>query len=196
MPTTNAVQFNPSQANQLSDGSYDSDSLLTGGFPGGGTTIIPSNFVNKLFYQLTTYITALANALVIKGFTNADTSLATLTAVFENILTTADFQVPNGQQITASTGTTVIDLSLGTIIELTLGTNTTVSFNNIKPFQTIILTVFQSGSSSYTCNFPLGFFPNNPVSSTLGSTTTITYITRYNASSGLQDAYLSSVVVH
>lgn len=85
---TNFLQWNPSQVNQESDASYLTDTQRVGGAVAG---IFPSQLANKLFYQVSTFVAALATALVNKGYEMQDTSLATLVTAMANILTKADF---------------------------------------------------------------------------------------------------------
>lgn len=96
MATTNFLQWNPNAANQESDATYGSDSQRSGG--AGVGSIFASVLANKLFYQLSIFVTALATALRNKGYTTTDgatspsTALAALTAVLANLVTNADLQ--------------------------------------------------------------------------------------------------------
>lgn len=85
---TNFLQWNPSQVNQEADASYLTDTQRVGG---AVTGIFPSDLANKLFYQVSTFIVALATALVNKGYEMQDANLATLVTAMANILTKADF---------------------------------------------------------------------------------------------------------
>jgi len=85
---TNFLQWNPSQINQESDAEYLSETQRTGGAVSG---IFPSELANKLFYQVSTFVAALATALVNKGYEMQDTDLSTLITAMANILTKADF---------------------------------------------------------------------------------------------------------
>lgn len=102
MAGTNFAEFNPSAANQETDSAYASDSLRSGGAAVDG--VCPSTLFNKLNYQQSTMIAALALALVNKGFSPVDgspsstnglvtpsTAVSNLAAVLANILTTADY---------------------------------------------------------------------------------------------------------
>jgi hypothetical protein len=85
---TNFLQWNPGQINQEADASYSADAQRTGGAVSG---IFPSELANKLFYQVSTFVAALATALVNKGYEMQDTDLSTLITAMANILTKADF---------------------------------------------------------------------------------------------------------
>jgi hypothetical protein len=92
--STNLIQVNPTAANQQSDATYDSYSLVTGGVPYEG--ILPSAYLNKKDFQLTTFMAAFAGMLVAKGYSpndgsaNPSTAIANLVAVLMNVLTAAD----------------------------------------------------------------------------------------------------------
>jgi hypothetical protein len=86
--TTNAQQWNPTQANQETDAAYTADAQRSGGAV--DLTEFPSALANKLFYQVSTYITALGTMLANKGYSNNDANLANLTTVMANLMTSAD----------------------------------------------------------------------------------------------------------
>lgn len=85
--TTNFLQTNPSAANQEDDGTYAADSLTTGGV--GVDDILPSPWLNKVWFQCTTFICALAYVIANwgGGYTITDTSLATLKTNLTNFFT-------------------------------------------------------------------------------------------------------------
>jgi len=92
--STNFLVLNPTCANQESDATYASDSTRTGGY--ATDQIVPSPLLNKFSYQASIFITALAQALVAKGYSPNDGSaspisaLTALTTVLLNIMTAAD----------------------------------------------------------------------------------------------------------
>lgn len=90
---TNFLQWNPSQINQEADAAYLSDAQRVGG---AVTGIFPSELANKLFYQVTTFVAALATALVNKGYEMQDVDLSALITAMANILTKADFGTSAG----------------------------------------------------------------------------------------------------
>ena len=85
--TTNAQQWNPTQANQEDDAAYTADAQRSGGAVSGE---FPSATANKLYYQVSTYVAALAQALANKNYSNSDADLAALTTVMANLMTNAD----------------------------------------------------------------------------------------------------------
>ena len=97
--TTNFLQTNPSAANQEDDGTYAADSLTTGGV--GVDDILPSPWLNKVWFQCTTFICALAYVIANwgGGYTITDTSLATLKAqilaFFQSFVTSGSWSSGN-----------------------------------------------------------------------------------------------------
>jgi hypothetical protein len=87
--SSNFLQHNPTEANQESDGTYSIEVLRTGGIP--VDAILPSAWLNKIWYQCTTMVAALAQMMAAKGFVISDANLNTLAGVLSNILTWADF---------------------------------------------------------------------------------------------------------
>jgi len=87
MATSNFLQHDSDKNNIQNDGDFLASAIRTGGFVSGQA---PSVYFNKLLYQLSTMIAALGQAMANKGYTVADTTLATLTTALENIMTLAD----------------------------------------------------------------------------------------------------------
>jgi hypothetical protein len=112
MPDTNFSQWNPGAANQENDATFQADSQRLSGAVNG--EFWNDVLANKLLYQNSTFIRALALALVNKGYSpqdgttpyTADSStnaaVSALATVFANILTNADdvVQVPGSINIT------------------------------------------------------------------------------------------------
>ena len=86
--SNNFLQWNPGKSNQMSDGSYNSNTIRSGGAQSGD--VCPSAMDNKFRYQMSTFIKAFGDMMSVKGFTVSDSDVATLATVFANILTTAD----------------------------------------------------------------------------------------------------------
>lgn len=86
--SNNFLQFNPTKANQENDAAYTADAQRTGG--AATNSIFASQLANKLFYQLSTMITALGQALSNKGYTVSDADLTALINVLSNLITTPD----------------------------------------------------------------------------------------------------------
>jgi hypothetical protein len=100
--STDFSQWNPGAVNQESDSSYQSDVQRTGGAQTGG--VFPSLTANKVLYQITTFVRALALALAAKNYSvqdgttpfQADTSsnaaVTALSSVLQNLITNSDLQ--------------------------------------------------------------------------------------------------------
>ena len=104
MANTNFSQWNPGAANQENDSTYQGDSQRTGGAVSGP---FDSVLANKLFYQLTTWMRAMALMMVGKGYspqdgttpyaadTSSNAAVTELQSVLNNILTKADILGPS-----------------------------------------------------------------------------------------------------
>jgi hypothetical protein len=132
--STNILQWNPGAANQETDAVYAADSTRTGGAPNG--VIFASALANKLFYQVTTFVAALAQSMANKGYVISDASLSALVGVMANVVTFADLKTnltaigfsanpifdattTNGFRFTMSgnvTGSTLQSISFGQIL--------------------------------------------------------------------------------
>lgn len=85
--TTNFVQVNPTAANQMNDATYDSNTLTTNGI--GVDAILPSPWLNKVWFQASTFITALAAVIAGwgTGYTITDASISALQTQLTNFFT-------------------------------------------------------------------------------------------------------------
>lgn len=90
MATTNMQQWNPTASNQENDSAYTADSQRAGGAT--DPSVFLSALANKVFFQSSTYLTALFTAFAAKGFTTSDSNISTLAAQCANFLTTADLR--------------------------------------------------------------------------------------------------------
>jgi tail fiber protein gp53 len=153
MPT-NFIQFNPGQANQETDSAYAADSQRAGGAASGA--VFPSPLANKLFYQTSTGIAALMQALSNKGYTTNDTNFAALVAVLSNIQTAADGR-------TALVGLTFspvqnLNFSVALGYSFTLNSNVTVNFSGGQPGDLLTLIVGQDTVGGRLLTFPVNVF--------------------------------------
>jgi hypothetical protein len=194
--TTNALQWNPTQANQESDTAYAADSERTGGAVSGQ---FPSALGNKLFYQLSTYITALATMLANKGYSNNDSNLANLVAVMNNLVTNADLSIlslitnPNMHIVTGTrsfgvtyknTGTIAMDVVVSGLLDIGHGTGQTVTIQgrvgSSYPSSIVATDSTTNGSGYCEVHFkvPVGYYygmytggigPGDSASATLAS---------------------------
>jgi hypothetical protein len=88
--TTNFLQFNPTQSNQQTDSVYAADALRSGGVQLNNQ--LPSVMLNKMWYQMSTFVAAFCQMLVGKNYSPMDTSVSALAALLANVLTNADTQ--------------------------------------------------------------------------------------------------------
>lgn len=152
--STNFVQINPTAANQQSDSTFDSYSLTTGGV--GVDAILPSPWLNKAWFQSSTFVAALAAVIANfgPGYTITDTSISALQTqllAFFNNISTAGFTFgsnSNGHWVKDPTGlirqwnNNVVSGGAG-------GTNITfpTPFTNAASVNVQVSEVYSSGSS-------------------------------------------------
>lgn len=91
--SNNFIQWNPGSANQESDAAYAADTQRSGGATTGA--VFASALANKVFYQSSTFIAALAAALAAKGYNMLDTVIGNLQVILANVLTVADMTFTN-----------------------------------------------------------------------------------------------------
>jgi hypothetical protein len=144
--TTNAQQFNPSQANQETDAAYTTDVTRVNG--AGVDAIWPSISANKTLYQVTTYVTALGQMMANKGFTNADTNLAALTTVMSNIVMSSDLPTP--LQLIGFSPVVVLNAAVFNGFELVLAGNMQINLTGVRPGQFYVLMYVQDSVGGRT----------------------------------------------
>lgn len=148
--STNFIQFNPTQSNQETDAAYATDALVTGGVQLNNP--LPSVFLNKLWYQVSTFVAAFANMMVSKGYSPTDTSISALSTVLANVLTNADTQ-PQGIVVTYSP-TAVFDRSLAKNFQITLTGNCAPTVINAAPFDEMTFIIITNGTAGHTYTWP------------------------------------------
>lgn len=84
---TNFLQFDPIKNNMQSDSIYQASSFRA---QGATTGIASASAHNKLFYQLSTMVAALAQMMESKGYSMEDTSIDTLINELSNLMTRSD----------------------------------------------------------------------------------------------------------
>lgn len=147
--------WNPTASNQENDAQYAADSQRAGGAT--DPSIFLSPLANKLFYQLSTYLTALFTAFAAKGFTTSDSNLSTLTAQCANFFTTADVRSPI--TIVPSSPTLTLDASNTNGFYTQLTSNTTITaVNGVVDGQIITFCYFQDSVGGRTIAFPSTMF--------------------------------------
>lgn len=148
--TSNFQQWNPAAANQENDAQYTADSMRSGG--AGLDENFPSNTANKLFYQISTFVAAFAQALANKGYNVSDASLAILTGVLANVLTNADTKAPI--QNVPFNPNPVFDCNQANAFEIALTGDVNASVINVGVGQVFTIIAVQDGVGGHNFNFP------------------------------------------
>jgi hypothetical protein len=174
--SSNFLQHNPTAANQESDATYATDSTRTGGI--GEDQIMPSAWMNKIWYQSSTFVTAFAQALANKGYAVSDASLTTLESVLANVLTNADLKAALVAVPFSPTPNFNCAISNGFQINMS-GNVTGATFSGWSPGQIINLVIVQ-GATAYTFAAPAAVnqWPLLGVNMTPNSVTVISLIAR------------------
>ena len=152
--STNFQQWNPSANNQESDAAYATDSQRVGGAPTGAT--FPSVTGNKLFYQVSTGITALMQMMATKGYVVDDTNIATLAAVLAAIQTESDIR--GGLQNLSYSASINCDTAAYTGFEIALSGNTTIAISGGVSGDRILFLFVQDGTGGHTVTWPGNFY--------------------------------------
>lgn len=151
MASSNFLQHNPNQSNQETDAQYQADSLRAGGI--ALDDILPSLWLNKIWYQTSTMCAALAQMMAAKGYSMSDANLATLAATLANLLTNADIK-PGLIQVPFSPSAQ-FDCSKANGFGMTLAGNlTSLAIINAVAGQQVTLAFTQGNSGGYTVPFP------------------------------------------
>ena len=166
MPTSNFLQFNPTQANQENDAAYTADPTRSGG--AGVGAIWPSDSANKTLYQASTFVAAFGQMLAARGFSNSDASLETLQAVLANIVLTGDILA--GIATVAWSLTPNFNCATSNGFSLTLSGNPTLTVSGASPGQLIAFVLIQDATGGRTVTYPSnvkgGLQPNPAANST------------------------------
>jgi hypothetical protein len=172
--STNFLQHNPGEANQENDAAYAADSLRTGGI--GVDATLPSPWLNKIWYQATTFVAAFAQMMANKGYTVNDNPIATLTTVLANVLTNADLKLPLISVIFSSTPT--FDASVANGFDLVLSGNVTSSTLSGQQIGQILTFIIKQGAIAYTFVPPASINGWQPINPTPNSITVQAFIIR------------------
>lgn len=166
MGSTNFLPFNPAQTNQEDDTAWAADSLRSGGI--AVDDILPSPFLNKVWYQANGGVYAIMAMMAAKGFTVNDTNLATLAAVLANILTTAD--LPAGLQSVSWASTLALNAAKYSGFQTTLAGATTITISGQTAGQVIGLLFVQDATGGRAVTYPgniIGAAQPDPTASVL-----------------------------
>lgn len=158
MGSSNFLQHNPTAANQEDDATYAGDSTRTGGI--GVDQIMPSPWMNKIWYQSSTFIAAFAGALANKGYNLSDANLPTLEAVLANVLTNADTKP--AQIVVPFSPTPTFDCSKANGFRIDLTSNVTSSNLINVPVAGTIVTFYIVSTSPGNFSFVWPIHVQNP----------------------------------
>jgi hypothetical protein len=154
-------QWNPNQNNQENDAQYTADSMRTNG--ASNPSVFDSSLANKLFYQCSTYLSALFSAFASKGYDSSDSDFATLTAQCANFLTKADLL--GGLQVVAYAASVAFDASKNNGFKVVLGGSIsfTVTGQTVGQRITLIFTMPAGGGAGWTITYPANVIGGVPV---------------------------------
>ncbi len=175
--STNFIQWNPGSSNQESDATYSADAQRSGGFQTNQE--VPSPLLNKVLYQVSTMVTALANALVNAGYSPEDTNLATLTTLLETALI-----LNAGYEALSFTATPTWNAASNSTFAMTLTGNVTgQTITGPTAGQLITFIWTQDGTGGRTVAYPSTVKGAAAIYAAANSTTTQTF--RADASGNL-----------
>lgn len=167
--TTNFLQWNPGESNQQTDTQYSADAQRTGGFQTNQE--VPSPLLNKILYQTSTMVTAIADAMANAGLSPSDANLAALTALFEQILA-----LNFGYQNLAFTATPTWDATANSTFAMTLTGNVTVqTLSGLIAGQLVTFIWTQDAVGSRTVAYPATVYGASPIYAAPNSTTAQTF---------------------
>ena len=172
--SNNILQWNPGAANQEDDTAYAADAQRTGGAPNG--VEFPSATANKLFYQLTTMCSALAQSLSNKGYNISDASISVLEGVLANIVTFADLKT-NLLSVSFSTAP-VFDASANNGFDFVMAANVASSTLTGQQIGQTLTFVIKQGAVPYTFSAPTNINGWIPIDATPNSITVQQFIVR------------------
>ena len=158
--TTNFIQFNPTAANQETDLAYSGDSQRQNGAING--QLFNDILANKAFYQWSTFITALANALVNKNYSPMDTDINTLESVLANIVTFNDLK--SNLSLVAFSPTPTFNATSTNGFDFTLAGNVTGSTLTGQAVGQTITFVITQGTTPYAFVPPSNINKWKPIS--------------------------------
>ena len=148
--TTNFLQHNPQQTNQETDPQYAADNIRNSGL--GVDDIVPSIWLNKILYQVSTFVAAFGNMMANKGYSPLDTNIVTLEGVLANLLTNADIKLPLVSVAYAATAEFNAALSNG--FDMVLAGNVTSSALINMSIGQVVTFIITQGAVPYTFSPP------------------------------------------
>ena len=154
MATTNFEQWNSAALNQETDAEYLADTQRIGGVTTG--SLAPSYTMNKFYYQASTFIAAFGQMLATKGYTNSDSSVATLAAVLANVVTESD--LASNIVALSFSPTPSFNAASSNGFQMTLSGNITAStISGVTPGQLLAFYFVQDSVGGRTVSWPSSF---------------------------------------
>lgn len=148
---TNFLVFNPEGDFMEIDAAYVVDTLRTGGIP--PEAIVPHLMINKLFYQLSMFVTAFCQMLVDKGVSTSDANFTNLVNALSAVRLTGDF-LASIVEIAWATSVT-FDGAVSAQFDLLLTGNVSASsLVNTAPGQILVFIVVQDATGGRTMAWP------------------------------------------
>lgn len=86
--SNNFIQFDQNKKNMMNDTSYSTHTKVLNGVLGGNDVVADPQIHNKLYYQVSTFVKAFADAMDTLNISTSDSSLATLTAQITTLFST------------------------------------------------------------------------------------------------------------
>lgn len=149
--STNFLQHNPTSANQENDATYLADAIRNSGI--GVDDVLPSDWLNKVWYQSSTFVAAFAQMMANKGYNMSDANITTLTNVLTNVFTSADLKA-NLLSVSYSPSA-FFDASKSNGFQMTLNGNAnTCTIGGWTPGQILTFILIQDATGSRTFNIP------------------------------------------
>ena len=180
MATNNFLQWNPTAANQESDSAYLADSQRAGG--ASDPSIFDAALANKLFYQLSTGMTALMQMMAYKGFPVSDASLGTLAAQLANILTTADLRGYAGLQTVPYASSVVLNAGQYLSWQVALSGDMTITVAGALPGDTLTVILVNDGAGNHIVTWSAPFIGSNSPNSNPNASSLLMFKVKLNGS--------------
>jgi hypothetical protein len=163
--STNFLQWNPAAENQESDAAYAADAQRAGGAVVG--SIFQSPLANKLFYQATGMVLAIAQTITAQGLNAEDSNIATLAANLQQAIRAL---CRLGYALLSYASTMAFNAAQDSTFETTLTGNVTSStLSGQTEGQIIFFVIHQNSAGGHTFVWPTGV-NGAPISTTANST--------------------------
>lgn len=156
------LQWNPAANNQENDAAYSADTLRANGIPsgvGGSGVLAPSLTHNKLYYQLSTMVAALAQFGANQGQTMSDANLTNLVTALEAFLATLNSPQFTGVPTAPTVGTptdSTLKLANTAFVQAAIAAYAAASQKVFKSFDNLSHTLNAATGLMSAVNIPAG----------------------------------------